>query len=68
MDARCLAVHAGDGEAEAWIMGEPDEVAVGVEGDFRHLVEGDARVVGVVGCPCSSVVADKADVTGSGYP
>ena len=41
-DGGGLAVHAGDGEAEAGVLGEPDEVTAGIEGDFRHLIEGDA--------------------------
>lgn len=34
MDARCLAIHTGDREAEAGVMGEPNEVALRVEGDI----------------------------------
>jgi len=68
MDSCVVAVHAGDGEAEAGVLGEPNKVAAGIEGDFRDLVEGDARVVGVVGRPCSSVVADEANITSGGYP
>ena len=34
MDARCLAIHTGDREAEGGVMGEPDEVALRVEGDI----------------------------------
>ena len=49
-------------------MGEPNEVAVGVKGDFRYLIEGDAWVVSVVSRPCGSVVADETDVIGGGYP
>ena len=52
-------------------MGKPDEVVVGIEGDFRHLVEGDARVVGVVDGPLGSIETDKADnaeVTGGVQP
>ena len=62
-DGSVVAVHAGDGEAEAGVMGEPDEVSLRVEGDFRHLVEDDARVVGVIDCPLGSIEAGKADST-----
>ena len=68
MDARCLAIHTGDREAEARIMGEPNEVALRIEGDFRDLIEGDARVVGVGDCPLGSVIADEANVASCGYP
>ncbi len=67
-DARCLAIHTGDREAEAWVLGEPDEVTFGVEEDFGDLIEGDARVVGVIDRPLCSVIADEADITGGGYP
>ena len=63
-----VAVHAGDGKPEAGVLGEPDEVTLWVEGDFRDFVEDDAGVVGVVCRPSGSVVADEADVTGGGYP
>ena len=49
-------------------MGEPDEVVLVVEGDFRDLVEGDARIVAVVDSPLGSIVADEADIASGGYP
>ena len=49
-------------------MGEPDEVALRIEGDFRDLVEGDTRVVAVVDCPLGSIIADEANVASCGYP
>lgn len=49
-------------------MGEPNEVALRIEGDFRDLIEGDARVVGVVDCSLGSVIADEADIASGGYP
>lgn len=42
MDCCVVAVHSGNGESEATIMGEPDEITLYVEGDFSHLIEGDA--------------------------
>ena len=49
-------------------MGEPDEVVLVVEGDFRDLVEGDARIVAVVDSPLGSIIADEANVASCGYP
>ena len=48
-----------DGKPEAGVLGEPDEVTLWVEGDFRDFVEDDAGVVGVVCRPSGSVVAEK---------
>lgn len=67
-DGGGLTVHTGDGEAEARVMGEPDKVTFGVEGDFGDLIQGDARVVSVIDRPLGSVIADEADITGGGYP
>ena len=64
-----VAVQVGDGETEAGVMGEPDEVMEGVEGDFRDFVEDDAGVVGVIDSPLGSIEAGKADnaeVSGGG--
>ena len=41
-DVRSLTIHTSDGKTEAWVMGEPNEVVLGVEGDFCYLVENDA--------------------------
>lgn len=70
-DVRSLAIYAGDGETEAGVMSEPNEVVLGVEGDFCYLVEDDARVVGVVDNPLGSIEASKTDnteVSCGGYP
>ena len=69
LDCGVVAVQSGDGEAEPGVMGEPDEVMEGVEGDFRDFVEDDARVVGVIDSPLGSIEAGKADnveVSGGG--
>ena len=49
-------------------MGEPNEVALRIEGNFRDLVESDARVVAVVDCPLGSIIADESNVASCGYP
>ena len=41
-DVGILAIQTSYGETETRVMGEPDEVAIGVERDFCDLVEGDA--------------------------
>ena len=61
MDSSVMTVHSGNGEPEARVMGEPDEVSLGVDVDFRHLVEDDAGVVGVIDSPLGSIEAGKAD-------
>ena len=71
MDCCVVAVQVGDGETEAGVMGEPDEVMEGVEGDFRDFVEDDAGVVGVIDSPLCFIEADEADnaeISSSGYP
>ena len=70
-DVRGLAIYAGDGETEAWVMSEPNEVVLGVEGDFCYLVEDYVRVVSVVDSPLGSIEANKTDnteVSCGGYP
>ena len=49
-------------------MSKPDEVTLGVEGDFGDLIDGDSRIVGVVGRPFGLAEADQANVTGGCYP
>ena len=69
MDCCDVTVHAGNGEPEAWVVGEPDEVTLWVEGDFRDFIEDDAGVVGVIDSPLGSIEARKADnaeVSGGG--
>ena len=70
-NVRSLAIHSCDGETEAGVMSEPNEVVLGVESDFCYLVEDDARVVSVVDSPLGSIEANKTDnaeVSGGGYP
>ena len=63
-----VAVQSGDGEAATCVMGEPDKVALAVDGDSGDLVEGDAGVVDVVGVPVGAVEAGNADIACGGQP
>ena len=63
-----VAVQSGDGEAATCVMGEPDKVALAVDGDSGDLVEGDAGVVDVVGVPVGAVEACNTDIACGGQP
>ena len=58
-DSRVGAVHASYGETAADTVIEPDEVAIGVEGDSSDFVEGDARVFDIVSKLFAAIEADE---------
>ena len=68
LDGSVVAVHAGNGEAATCVMGEPDEVALAVDGDSGDFVEGDTRVIGVVNVPVGTVEVSDTDIACGGQP
>ena len=61
-NARIATVHASDWESTTSVMGEPNKVALSINGDLGNFVDCDTGIVHIVDVPVSTIEADKPDV------